>query len=169
MQKSAGGLKTTMATMKSQKGATMIEVLVTILVLSVGLLGLSATQVMSLKNANNSHHRYMAVLAAQEMAERLRGNFLGVQDGLYDDKKVDGSETKATCRSMCGPQQLARADLYDWGQLIKQNLPAGEGAISRDEGTFTLTMTWSEQHTGEKRGSAAGGTEESQFVMVVEL
>jgi type IV pilus assembly protein PilV len=155
--------------MHRQEGATMIEVLVTILVLAVGLLGLSATQVMSLKNGNNAHHRYMAALAAHEMAERMRANPDGVELASYDGKTVDGSETDVACSSSCSASNLANMDLYEWGQVISTNLPAGEGEIDRVGRTITLTVTWNEQHTGENRGTAAGGTEESTFRMVVEL
>lgn len=51
--------------MCKQRGATLIEVLVSVLVLAVGLLGLSATQVMTLKNGSGAHHRYMAALAVE--------------------------------------------------------------------------------------------------------
>lgn len=157
--------------MKKQVGATMIEILVTILVLAVGLLGLSATQVMSLKNGNNAHHRYTAALAAQEMAERMRANPDGLELGSYSAKSVDGSETSPSCSASlaCSAADLARLDLYDWGQVISTNLPGGTGEIGVSGGTVTLTVKWKEQHTGEKQGSSAGGTEESTFVMVVEL
>lgn len=155
--------------MKKQAGATMIEVLVTILVLAVGLLGLSATQVMSLKNGNNAHHRYMAALAAHEMAERMRANPDGLELASYDGKTADGTEASVDCSNGCSAADLARLDLYDWGQVISTNLPGGEGQIERAGSTVTLTVTWKEQHTGQNRGTAAGGTEDSTFEMVVEL
>ncbi|SHG20250.1 type IV pilus assembly protein PilV [Microbulbifer donghaiensis] len=157
--------------MKQQTGATMIEILVTILVLAVGLLGLSATQVMSLKNGNNAHHRYMAALAAHEMAERMRANPDGLELGSYDGETVDGSETTPNCSATlsCSAGDLADLDLYDWGQVISDNLPSGTGQITRAVRTVTLTVSWNEQHTGENRGTAAGGLENSTFEMVVEL
>ncbi|SEA47903.1 type IV pilus modification protein PilV [Microbulbifer marinus] len=158
--------------MKKQAGATMIEILVTILVLAVGLLGLSATQVMSLKNGNNAHHRYMAALAAHEMAERMRANPDGIELGGYDNAKVSAETVTGTapdCSQTCAAGSLAALDLYDWGQVISTNLPGGEGEISRAGRVVTLTVSWNEQHTGENRGTAAGGTDESSFVMVVEL
>lgn len=154
--------------MKKQAGATMIEVLVTILILAVGLLGLSATQMMSLKNGNNSHHRYLAALASQEMAERMRVNPDGVSLGSYDGK-VDGTESSQDCSVGCTSRQLANMDLYDWGQVISTNLPSGTGLIERNGDTVTFTVSWKEQHTGEDRGTGDGGLDDSTFVLVVEL
>lgn len=155
--------------MKRQTGATMIEVLVTILILAVGLLGLSATQVMSLKNGNNSHQRYLAALAAEEMADRMRANPAGILNGNYDGKSVDGTEASVSCSTKCSSGNLAKLDLHDWGQVLSKNLPGGSGEIDVDGEKVTLTVTWNEQHTGASRGTASGGAEEKTFVMVVDL
>lgn len=155
--------------MKKQVGATMIEVLVTILIMAVGLLGLSATQMMSLKNGNNAHHRYMAALAAHEMAERLRANSDGLELAAYDSKKADGSEASVDCSTKCSPADLARLDLYEWGQVISTNLPGGAGLIERNGREVTLSVNWDEQNTGLRSDGAEAGTEKSEFKMVVEL
>lgn len=147
----------------------MIEVLVTVLIMAVGLLGLSATQVMSLKNANNANHRYMAALSSQEMAERMRANPLGLQAGAYDGETVNGTESSQDCSTACSPQALANLDLYDWGQLISTNLPDGSGSISRAGNAVTLTVNWKEQNTGSGRGEKSGGLNDSSFELVVEL
>ncbi|HEY8570577.1 type IV pilus modification protein PilV [Microbulbifer sp.] len=155
--------------MNKQTGATLIEVLITIVILAVGLLGLSATQVMTLKNSNNAHQRYLAALAAHEMVERMRANPDGVETGAYDNKEVTGAETAVACTSTCDRSQIASLDLYDWGRVISSNLPAGKGKVVRNGTQFTLTVNWKEQHTGEKAGSNAGGAQDSSFEMVVDL
>lgn len=154
--------------MKKETGATMIEVLVTILILAVGLLGLSATQVMSLKNGNNAHHRYMAAMAAQEMAERMRANPGGVQLGSYDNKTVKGEESSQSCSTRCGAGQIATLDLYEWGQVISTNLPSGTGEIERIGDEVTITVNWKAQNTGENRGGASA-LDDASFELVVEL
>ena len=155
--------------MNSQRGATLVEVLITVLIMAVGLLGLSATQVMSLKNSNNSNHRYLAALASHEMAERMRANPRALELGSYDGETVDGTETSQDCSVPCTPAQLAKLDLYDWGQVIGTNLPAGTGSISRVGQVVTLTVNWKEQHTGENQSTAAGGAEDASFELVVDL
>ncbi|WGL18196.1 type IV pilus modification protein PilV [Microbulbifer bruguierae] len=158
-----------MNALSKSAGATLIEVLVTVLVLAVGLLGLSSTQVMSLKNGNNAHHRYLAALAAQEMAERIRANPAGLGLGSYNDKTVNGTdETAQSCSSGCDGAQIAVMDLYDWGQVISDNLPGGTGEIDRQGNVVTFTVKWKEQHTGEEAGTG-DGLDDSEFVLVVEL
>ncbi|WP_444892735.1 type IV pilus modification protein PilV [Microbulbifer sp. TRSA001] len=165
--------------MFKQKGATLIEVLVSVLILAVGLLGLAATQVMSLKNGNGSHHRYMAALAAQEIIERMRANPTGASDGEYDgsvggsssDGGSGGSDSSSTpsCSSACSVSELAELDLYEWELILSSNLPSATGTIERNSGEVTVTISWSEQHTGENYGSVDGGLDNATFEMIVEL
>ena len=127
---------------------------------------------MSLKNGNNSHQRYVAALAAEEMADRLRANPEGVALGVYDSAEVNASSITGTapdCSGGCTARQLAGLDLYDWGQIISNNLPAGSGSISRNGSRFTLTVNWSEQPTGASRGSSQVQADEFSFALEVEL
>ncbi|WP_226666304.1 type IV pilus modification protein PilV [Microbulbifer aggregans] len=155
--------------MKKQNGATLIEVLVSVLVIAIGLLGIAATQMMTLKNSSGSNQRYMAALAAQEIVERIRANPSGLEQGGYDGT-VDGDETVTNrCTSACSVTQLAEFDLYEWGQLLKTNLPSGAGVITRAGEEVTVTVSWVQQHTGEDYGGADGGTENASFSMSLEL
>ncbi|MFC6634566.1 type IV pilus modification protein PilV [Microbulbifer taiwanensis] len=155
--------------MQKQRGATLIEVLISVLILAVGLLGLAATQMMSMKNGNGAHHRYMAALAAQEIIERMRANPSALEQGSYDGK-VDGSETSTNnCSSSCSVNDLADRDLYEWDQVLKSNLPSATGNIARNGDEVTVTISWKEQHTGEKYGASGGAPEDATFEMIVEL
>jgi type IV pilus assembly protein PilV len=132
------------------------------------MLGLSATQMMSLKNGNGAYHRYMAALAAQEIIERMRANPIGLEQGGYDGT-VDGTETSVDCSTSCSVAALTRLDLFEFGEVISTNLPSGTGKITRTGSEVTVSVKWKEQHTGENYGSIAGGVEDSSFEMIVEL
>lgn len=157
--------------MRKQQGATLIEVLVTVLVLSVGLLGLASTQVLSMKNANSAHQRYVATLVVQDIAERMRANPEGVSLGSYDGE-VSGSDTEGSdsnC-SGCSAAALAAMDKRIWGRLIKTNLPSGHGEISSDSGNVSVKLMWTEQSGGESYGDADDGQKkDAEFEMTVEL
>ena len=62
---------------RRQRGDTMIEVLVTIIVIAVGVLGAAALQVTTLKNLSSSHSATVAALVAEDMTERMRANPVG--------------------------------------------------------------------------------------------
>ncbi|MFV8784176.1 type IV pilus modification protein PilV [Microbulbifer sp. SA54] len=157
-----------------QRGATLIEVLITVLILSVGLLGLGATQMLSLKNGNNASQSYFASLAAYEIAERMRINPIGRTS--YNASVVNDTLTLQDCsQAICSAADLAKMDLYEWGQLLSSNLPEGSGAIeiTNDLATgiasATITVNWAGQHTGANTGTADGGAEVKTFVLVVNL
>jgi len=156
---------------RKQSGATLIEVLVSVLVLAIGLLGLASTQMMSLKNGNGAHHRYMASLAAQEIIERMRANPVAFNAGNYDRSGVGGTSVGSApdCSSACQPSQLAGYDLYEWGALLTSNLPNGTGAISSGGGTVQVTITWDEQHTGKNYGDSSADLEDATLVISVGL
>ncbi|MCY1294681.1 type IV pilus modification protein PilV [compost metagenome] len=66
-----------------QSGLTMIEVLVTLFVFTVGLLGLAGLQLGALKSTSDSNQRTQAVWVLQELAERMRANNLPAADAGY--------------------------------------------------------------------------------------
>ncbi|GAB2894295.1 type IV pilus modification protein PilV [Microbulbifer echini] len=174
--------------MFDQRGATLIEILVSILVLAIGLLGLAATQMMSLKNGNGSHHRYMAALAAQEIIERMRANPVGFKSGDYDGNhglsvdlagedddisggapSTDNNSLTPDCSSKCTPSELSDLDIYEWENLLSSNFPSATGSIKSDAGEVKVTITWKEQHTGKSYGGSSGNLDDATFEMSVEL
>lgn len=102
---------------KTQTGFSLIEILISILILSIGLLGLGGLQLSSLKSANNAHFRTVASLSVTDLIDRMRSNPLGVQGNFYAANlgiqdcvirlsKVCESDIK------CGGEELAQYDLY---------------------------------------------------------
>jgi len=68
----------------SQRGVSLIEVLVAFLLLSIGLLGMSALQINSLKNINSSMQRSQANILAHFMMDAMRANVILAQSGYYN-------------------------------------------------------------------------------------
>lgn len=72
-----------MRTKQKMAGLTMIEVLVTLIILSVGLLGMAGLQITGVRSANNSSYRTQATLLANDMAERMRANSAAVDNNVF--------------------------------------------------------------------------------------
>jgi type IV pilus assembly protein PilV len=102
---------------KAQTGFSLIEILISLLILSIGLLGLGGLQLSSLKNTNNAHFRTVASLAATDLIDRMRANPLGVESNLYtanlgiEDCDVNLSKV---CEAgvECAADELATYDLF---------------------------------------------------------
>lgn len=121
---------------KSQKGASLIEVLVTVLLLATSLLALAALQTKSLQFNHSAYLRSQANILAYDIIDRMRINFVNLN--AYE---VDSAAFEATTE----PSALADKDVYQWRQNINRFLPEGKGGISCEDTVCTITITWSEQ------------------------
>lgn len=123
---------------KSSNGFTLIEVLVAIVVLSIGLLGLAGLQVAGMKNNHNAYQRSQATVLAYDIADRMRANIPGVTSGSYDNQGTSASTT-ANCLTTtgCSTAEMAEHDLAEWNTTLAASLPNGEGVVCLDEDADT--------------------------------
>ena len=119
------------ASVRQQSGFTLIEVLVSALILAIGLVGVAGLQALSLKNNQSSFMRSQATALAYELADRVRANMPSAVNDQYDPAV---KAMTAGCMSTvgCTPQQMAQHDMAEWDAAIAARLPMGEGFICRD-------------------------------------
>ncbi len=153
---------------KKQQGISMIEVLVTMIVMAIGLLGMAGLQFTSLKNLNSSNFRYQASILAYDMAERMRANASGVSAGDYSAISVDGTESTVNCTSGCTSSSIASLDSYEWGQGVA-NLPAGSGSVTANTGVYDIVINWTEQHTGGGFGTSSATPDSKSYTLSVDF
>lgn len=135
-----------------QKGLAFIEVLISLFVLSIGLLGLALLQVNALKQQHESEYRILAVSQIDNIADRMRANPAGVSSGAYQIN----STTPTSCNP-CIPAQLANQDVYQWNQMNAQLLPAGQGQVTAlGNNSFDIVIRWDGLKTGAT-GTACSG------------
>lgn len=116
---------------RRQSGFTLIEVLVSALILAIGLVGVAGLQALSLKNNQSSFMRSQATALAYELADRVRANMPSAINNQYDPAM---KAMAAGCMSTvgCTPQQMAQHDIAEWDAAIAARLPMGEGFVCRD-------------------------------------
>lgn len=116
---------------RSEGGFTLIEVLVSALILSIGLVGVAGLQALSLKNNQSAYMRSQASALAYDLADRMRTNLTGATGGFYDPAQA---ATHASCSNPagCTPQQTAENDLAEWNEALADNLPMGSGFVCID-------------------------------------
>jgi type IV pilus assembly protein PilV len=121
---------------RAQRGFTMLEVLVSMLVIAVGLLGMAGLQIQSLKQGQSAYYRSVATQLAYDLSDRMRGNLGGVFDNHYNRTGIatDYSAGVASCTTTagCSAGDLAKNDAYEWQEMVKALLPGGEGIICID-------------------------------------
>lgn len=121
-------------------GFSLIEVLVALLVLSIGLLGLAALQTTGLAFNHQSYERTQAVLQAYDIIDRMRANKSetgGVINTAYNSVALGNQPTvEVDCAAAeCDGDQLAAYDINRWNAANATILAEGQGAICK--GTFT--------------------------------
>jgi type IV pilus assembly protein PilV len=128
----------------SQRGVTMLEVLIAILIISVGLLGTAGLQAVSLRASIAANERTTATLLAYDAADRMRANKAGFALGAYHNYTAT-QNTNCLAAAGCTPQQLAQHDMWEWNNAITLALPSGMGIVCRDssadDGTSNASLT----------------------------
>ena len=123
-----------------QEGLSLLEILIAVLVLSIGLLGLAALHATSLKANHGAYHKSQATFLAYDMADRLRANRPQAINGSYNLALADGNRVVNT---------LADADINDWLANLVALLPSGDGIINCNAaGVCTVTVQWDIQREG---------------------
>lgn len=144
-----------------QKGFSILEVLVAIIVLSVGLLGVAGLVGNSVRLNHQSYTRSQAAYLASNMTDRMRGNTLAVIAGDYDGAGYNGTGPAAPdcdAADPCDPEDLADRDTSIWGAMLASTLAQGSGTIAcainpppgglvgrpTVNGTCQVTVFWNE-------------------------
>jgi type IV pilus assembly protein PilV len=126
------------------RGFSLIEVLIALIVMSVGMLGIAGLYVHSMQAGRTSLFRHNAVILAGDVADRIRANpraaaaYAG--DGA-DNNCVSGGVN-------CTPAEMAAHDIFLWDQQALDTLPTGDIAIVFNNGvappTYQITVSWVE-------------------------
>ena len=135
-----------------QSGFTLLEVMIALVIFSIGLLGLAGLQAGGLRSNTQAQFRTIATIQAYDMAERIRANPRGVEDGDYNAFD-DATPTAEDCISAaCTAAEMATYDYYEWVTNTQNVLPSGHGtvtsAVNGPTRLFTITVMWDEERTG---------------------
>jgi len=131
-----------------QAGFSLIEILVTLVVLSIGLLGIAGMQASGLRNNHAAYTKTQATNLAMDMAERIRANPKGQASYAGFDSNNAPATSPNCITSGCTPAELATHDKFEWSQPLKTEtkpvLPAGRGHVTQNGDQFIVTILWRE-------------------------
>lgn len=124
-----------------QGGATFIEILVTLVIMSMGLFSAGIMSSRGIHMADEAMLHTQAVQLAQDMIDRRRVN----NDGLaaYATTFAVKPSAVSSCLAMnCSPSNLALADLVDWRDKFADSRPQGQGAVEVNGTTVRVSVRW---------------------------
>lgn len=124
-----------------QQGVTLIEALITLLILSIGLLGMAAMQVRSLQFNQDAYLRSQANVLLYDMAER--------------------------CRALPRLDNAFSTERTLWQQQVSEGLPDGQGSAVCNAGVCTLQVSWGGRRFLDDRNADDDAREQLQLSVKV--
>ena len=125
-----------------QRGFSLVEVLIALVIMSIGMLGIAGLFVQGMQAGRTSVLRHHAVTLAGDVADRIRANpRAGVAyEGAGTDNACVGND--------CDEASMAAHDVFLWEQQALDSLPSGDVAVDFDNTAtpplYTIDVTWSE-------------------------
>lgn len=161
--------------MSRQGGFNLIEVLVSLLVLSLGLAGIAALLIQGMTTSNAASNNSIAVAQAQTGVEMMRANLSAYTTGWFEGVNTSGDAANSvTCNGGCAAGDQATNDWSVWRTRLAASLPDGRGYICTDstpddgqpgaldcdgDGTNVIKIFWRDI----KDPDTQAGTDESEF------
>lgn len=134
-----------------QTGVGLIEVLIAVLVLSIGFLGIAALEAMSLSTNNSAYARSMATINAYSIMDAMRADIANAKATSYNTTVKGGS-----CPTS-GGNTLITQQLYVWCVSLAATLGATDttqGTVNCDgNGNCTITISFDDSRAGVGGGS----------------
>ena len=119
-----------------QMGFSLIEVLITVIVISFATIGAAVLQLKAVQANHSAYLHTQATLLAHDMSERMRANPAGTASKSYH---LPTATNVGSCFTIsgCDQDQMAQSDMYEWagnhsGSSIKQLLPEGTAVVCID-------------------------------------
>ncbi len=134
---------------RQQHGFNLVEVLIALIIMSIGMLGIAGLYVNSLQAGRTSMFRHHAITLAGDIADRIRAN--PSAGSAYTLAGSDKSCVSATAD--CSADDMAANDVFLWSEQASESLPKGRVGVTRNDTPFppeyTITVTWDEPGSTE--------------------
>lgn len=128
----------------SAAGFTLIEVLVSLIILSVGLLGLGLLQASSLKSSFSANQGTVQTNLAYQMIDMMRANRRLAFRYAYIDKGDAAAFSETTCNRHPSTGDIVADDSNGWMCQLRRELPDGDADVALKNGVATVVITWTD-------------------------
>ncbi len=138
----------------AQRGTSLLEVLVAMLLLSLAMLPLASLHARALQNTRTAQYRASAARLAQDWSERMRANRLAALAGAYDvqlsatDFADNRSVPACADPTHCTAAEIAARDLVEWRHAARASALPGVGMVSVSEasqaGVIDIRIDWTQ-------------------------
>jgi type IV pilus assembly protein PilV len=143
------------------RGFTLLEVMISLVVLAIGVMGVIGLQTQTYKQLQTSQNFSKATLLAGDIADRMLANQNQVIAAAYIHDEAPTEEPSPSCASeACTAAQLAAYDVWYWqaelrgtdpddGTKVPGSLPAASGQVYTDGGEYIILVRWDDDLDGD--------------------
>ena len=160
----------TQYSLRRSHGFTLVEVMVALLVMSIGMLGISKLVLFSARSNDSAYLRTQATALAYSMLDAMHSNRQAAINGRYAIAAANAATDPGVQCNQAAPctssSVLAQFDLYQWKQRLLALGPSGNGSIATAlvtdpvsgtaSTTATITVTWDDTVAQEAVGAPVG-------------
>lgn len=147
----------------TQQGSTLLEILISFIILAVGLLGIAGILLLSLKANISSVAKQQAIECVHNIIDKMRANSTAAINGNYNVNNIGSGTAPGTpgticTASACSTTQLATYDIWDWLVNDVGKLPNGTGSVrvtpnaTNTGGAVSITVQWDDSQIQGKLG-----------------
>jgi len=132
------------------KGFSLIEILISLVIMSVGMMGLASLKMVSIQGTSDAHFRHEGSLVMMDLADRMRANLDAVDGGLYESEStVSLVPPSVLCSgtTTCTSNQLAAYDNYQVATLLSEAVPGSAITITCPSSDCTTVDEVKKPHT----------------------
>jgi len=140
----------------AQRGITLIEALISLLLLALGVLGLAVVQARMLVETRTTNSRATAIRLIADLGDRIRANAAGAQpqpgspNSPYADtttfqvrSPTSGACDHTVAGASCSPADQAKYDVWAWRKEVEDNLMNGRASIAQvDSRQLQVIVAW---------------------------
>jgi type IV pilus assembly protein PilV len=174
-----------------ERGFTLVELLITLVIVSVGLLGMAKLQAAAVAESQVSRVRSLMTFQAESLSGMMSANrsYWGAVTGTAPGFKVAAGTgvvtdtagtlaTGGTCTTVgktCLPAQIAGYDATTWATNFSARFPTGAAAVTCSTPAATapttcdIKLTWSEHYVAMSRSTAGGTSSDSNLNMILHV
>jgi type IV pilus assembly protein PilV len=128
---------------RTQRGFSLLEVLIALLVLSIGLLGLAALQAAGLRSSHGAYLSSQATLLAYDMADRIRAADR-IDPGLLGNYTFNGEMADYGCDGLDPAVAITMGvdDRDNWLNAVACYLPSARAVVETAGDDYLVTVEW---------------------------
>lgn len=128
-----------MSSLRRQNGVTLIEVMTSVAVLSVGLISVASLAMTNLRSTAHGHNQSQATILAEELADTMRSNLIAYEDDMFS-VNLETGDLDCVGETICDSEQQAQFDGSQWVEHAAEALPGGVAVICMDSTPDDGTM-----------------------------